>query len=93
MAKSKPGKSVYIKREVADILQQIKDAKQEDRLLTFLSQNLEVILDVKANITVIGSDSSDDEEEKVIQLNQDQENAIKVLNDWFCSDYKIATII
>ena len=92
MAKSKPGKSVYIKREVADILQQIKDAKQEDRLLTFLSQNLEVILDVKANITVIGSDLSGNEEEKVIQLNEDQEIAIRILNDWFGSDDKIATL-
>ena len=92
MAKSKPGKSVYIKREVADILQQIKDAKQEDRLLTFLSQNLEVILDVKANITVIGSDLSGNEEEKVIQLNEDQEIAIKVLNNWFSSYDRIATL-
>ena len=67
MAKSSFGKSVYFKREIADILQQIKDAKQEDRLLSFLGQNLELILDVKANIPVIDSDSSDEEEEKVIQ--------------------------
>lgn len=92
MAKSKPGKSVYIKREIADILQQIKDAKQEDRLLTFLSQNLELILDENAAIPVIPSDISDDEEEKVIRLNEDQENAIRVLNDWFNSDKQTATL-
>ena len=88
--KTAPGKSIYVRGDIADVLQQVKEAKQENRLLSFLKQNLGVILN-KAN-PIKATARVENTQDKPITLNQDQLIAIEYLNDWFNSDRETATL-
>ena len=84
------GKRVYIRQDIADMLQQVKEAKQEDRLSSFLKQNLAVILDSDNPIESVPTVET--KQDKPATLNQDQRIAIEYLNDWFNSDKQTATL-
>ena len=84
------GKRVYIREDIADMLQQVKEAKQEDSLSSFLKQNLAVILDSDNPIESVPTVET--KQDKPATLNQDQRIAIEYLNDWFNSDKQTATL-
>lgn len=88
--KTAPGRSIYIRGDIADVLQQVKEAKQENRLISFLIQNLGPILN-KAN-PIKATTRVENTQDKTITLNQDQLIAIEYLNDWFNSDEQTATL-
>ena len=74
------GKRVYIRQDIADMLQQVKESNQEDRLSSFLKQNLAVILDSDNPIESVPT--LENKPDKPVTLNQDQRIAIEYLNDW-----------
>ena len=84
------GKRVYIRQDIADMLQQVKESNQEDRLSSFLKQNLAVILDSDNPIESVPT--LENKPDKPVTLNQDQRIAIEYLNDWFNSDKQTATL-
>ena len=88
--KTAPGRSIYIRSDIADVLQQVKEARQENNLISFLIQNLGRILN-KAN-PIKATTRVENAQDKPITLNQDQLIAIEYLNDWFNSDEQTATL-
>ena len=84
------GKTVYIRRDIANFLQLIKDNHKEDELISFLTQNSEVILNSETPID--DAPVEETKPNKPVTLNQDQRIAIEYLNDWFNSDKQTATL-
>lgn len=88
--KKQKGKTVYIREDIANFIQLVKDNHKEDELISFLTQNSEVILDSDNPIESVPVEET--KLDKPVTLNQDQLIAIEYLNDWFNSDKQTATL-
>ena len=84
------GKTVYIREDIADFIQLVKDNHKEDKLICILTELSEVILDSDNHIDDIPAEET--KLYKPVTLNQDQRIAIDCLNDWFNSDRETATL-
>lgn len=84
------GKTVYIRRDIANFLQLIKDNHKEDELISFLTENSEVILNSENAID--DAPVEETKPDKPVTLNQDQRIAIEYLNDWFNSEKQTARL-